>query len=174
QQTGHLQVFRNGYFAFGTASPGAWGIDHYSTVLSLIRNDQTLQRLSAVVTPIQSLAGIAGNFENNTSKTFFGVGFVPSERDRMKQWDEYGTESRGLKHGGWKDSALRRGVTGMGLVRTLALCDGLHPAVSPGATRPPSPPPELAGEDLPPAANLVDLASRDRLDGDAATNLNPT
>src|SRR5262249_8465810 len=83
KQTGLLQVFRNGYFPFGPASPGAWGIDHYSTVLSLIRNDQTLQRLSAVVTPIQSLAGIAGNFENNTSKTFFGVGFVPSERDRM-------------------------------------------------------------------------------------------
>jgi putative ABC transport system permease protein len=36
-----------------------------------------------VVTPIQSLAGIAGNFESNTSKTFFGVGFVPSERDQM-------------------------------------------------------------------------------------------
>lgn len=56
QQTGHLQVFRNGYFAFGTASPGAWGIDHHSTVLSLIRNDQNLQRLSAVVTLIRLAA----------------------------------------------------------------------------------------------------------------------
>ena len=37
QRTGHLQVFRNGYFALGTAAPGAWGIDHYSTVLSLMR-----------------------------------------------------------------------------------------------------------------------------------------
>ncbi len=174
QQTGHLQVFRNGYFAFGTASPGAWGIDHYSTVLSLIRNDQTLQRLSAVVTPIQSLAGIAGNFENNTSKTFFGVGFVPSERDRMKQWDEYGTESRGLKHSGLNDNDLSKGVTGMGLVRILGLCDRLHLDSCRPAIQPPSPPSELAGEDPPPSANLADLASLDKPGGDAATSVNPT
>jgi putative ABC transport system permease protein len=173
QQTGHLQVFRDGYFAFGTASPGAWGIDHYSTVVSLIRNDRTLQRLSAVVTPIQSLAGIAGNFENNTSKTFFGVGFVPSERDRMKQWDEYGTESRGLKHSGLSDNDFSKGVTGMGLVRILGLCARLHLDGCPLAIQPPSTPSEFAGED-PPSANLADLASRDKLEGDAATDVNPT
>src|SRR5262249_13018928 len=126
QQTGHLQVFRNGYFSFGTASPGTWGIDHYSTVLTLIRTHDPLTRLSAGVTPIQSLAGIAGDFENNTSKTFFGVGFVPSERDRMKQWDEYGTESRGLKRSGLADNDLSKGITGMGLVRILGLCDRLR------------------------------------------------
>src|SRR5215467_8176987 len=173
QQTGHLQVFRDGYFAFGTASPGAWGIDHYSTVLSLIRNDQTLQKLSAVVTPIQSLAGIAGNFENNTSKTFFGVGFVPSERDRMKQWDEYGTESRGLKHSGLNDNDLSKGVAGMGLVRILGLCDRLHLDSCPHAIQPPSPPADL-GEGPPPSANLADLASRDQPEGDATTRVNPT
>jgi putative ABC transport system permease protein len=174
QQTGHLQVFRSGYFAFGTASPGAWGIDHYPTILGLIQNDQTLERLSAVVTPIQSLAGIAGNFENNTSKTFFGVGFVPSERDRMKQWDEYGTESRGLKHSGLKDNDLSRGVTGMGLVRILGLCDRLHLDSCPQAIRPPSPVSEFSGEGLPPAPNLADLASRDQPEGGAAANVSPT
>src|SRR5262249_9598570 len=173
QQTGHLQVFRNGYFAFGTASPGAWGIDHYSKVLSLIQNDHTLQRLSAVVTPIQSLAGIAGNFENNTSKTFFGVGFVPSERDRMKQWDEYGTESRGLKHSGLNDNDLSKGVTGMGLVRILGLCDRLGLDSCPRAIQPPSPPSEFSGEDPQPSANLADLASLDKPEGEAA-NVAPT
>src|SRR5499433_2265773 len=142
QQTGHLQVFRNGYFAFGTASPGAWGIDHYSTVLSLIRNDQTLQRLSAVVTPIQSLAGIAGNFENNTSKTFFGIGFVPSQRDRMKQWNEYGTGSQGLKRSGLEDNDLSRGITGGGLVRILGLCERLHLDDCPVAPKPAADPVE--------------------------------
>jgi putative ABC transport system permease protein len=175
QQTGHLQVFRRGYFAFGTASPGTWGIDHYSTVLSLIRNDRTLQPLSAVVTPIQSLAGIAGDFENNSSKTFFGVGFVPSERDRMKLWDEYGTASRGLKHSGLKDDDLSKGITGMGLVRILGLCNRLHLADCPQAPQAALQPPEFAGED-PPAlgANLADLASRDKPEGDSATNVNPT
>jgi len=96
QRTGHFQVFRNGYFNFGAAAPGPWGIDNYENVLKLIKSDADLKPLSAVVTPIQSLSGIAGNFESNTSKTFFGVGFVPSERDHMKQWNEYGTGSQGL------------------------------------------------------------------------------
>jgi len=174
QQTGHLQVFRNGYFSFGTASPGTWGIDHYSRVLTLIRNDETLRRLSAVVTPIQSLAGIAGDFENNTSKTFFGVGFVPSERDRMKQWDEYGTESRGLKRSGLADNDLSKGITGMGLVRILGLCDRLRLDSCPKAIQPPSPPSDVDGEAPPPSANLADLANRDKPEGDTAKNVAPT
>ncbi len=47
QRTGHLQVFRNGYFAFGTAAPGAWGIDNYKVVLGLIAEDPALKRLAA-------------------------------------------------------------------------------------------------------------------------------
>src|SRR5215469_9172304 len=52
QRTGHFQVFRNGYFTFGTAAPGAWGIDNYQNVLNLIRKDPVLSPLSVVVTPI--------------------------------------------------------------------------------------------------------------------------
>ncbi|HEX7796759.1 MAG TPA: FtsX-like permease family protein [Vicinamibacterales bacterium] len=173
QRTGHLQVFRKGYFALGTAAPGAWGIDHYSTVLGLIRQDPTLRTLTTVVTPIQSLAGIAGNFDNNTSKTFVGVGFVPSERDRMEQWDEYGTEPRGLKRSGLTDDDLSRGVTGIGLVRILGLCNRLHLDHCP--PQPAQPSPDLAGEEsLPPLANLADLASRDKPAVDAGASVAPT
>jgi putative ABC transport system permease protein len=173
QQTGHLQVFRHGYFALGTGAPGTWGIDQYSTVLGLIRRDATLHSLSAVVTPIQSLAGIAGNVDNNTSKTFFGVGFVPSERDRMKQWDEYGTQSRGLQRSGLKDDDLSTGITGMGLVRILGLCNRLHLNDCPET--PAAPSSEPAGEDPPvPSANLADLVSRDTVDGDVAASADPT
>jgi putative ABC transport system permease protein len=173
QRTGHLQVFRNGYFAVGTAAPGAWGIDHYSTILSLIRQDPMLRTLTTVVTPIQSLAGIAGNFDNNTSKTFFGVGFVPSDRDRMEQWDEYGTESRGLKRSGLKDGDLSKGITGIGLVRILGLCSRLHLDHCPPPPAPPSS--DFAGEDAPaPLANLADLVSRDKPEADAATSVDPT
>jgi putative ABC transport system permease protein len=173
QQTGHLQVFRNGYFALGTGAPGTWGIDQYSTVLGLIRRDPTLQALSVVVTPIQSLAGIAGNFDNNTSKTFFGVGFVASERDRMKEWDEHGTESRGLRRSGLQDDDLSKGITGRGLVRILGLCDRLHLDDCPQASAPQ--PSELAGEDPPaPIANLADLVSRDKPESDSGAGANPT
>ena len=161
QRTGHLQVFRNGYFNYGTGAPAEWGIDNYQQVLRLIRDDATLKTLTAVVTPIQSLAGIAGNFENNTSKTFFGTGFVPSERDRMKQWNEYGTGSQGLKRSGLKDDDLSAGITGVGLVRILGLCDRLHLDDCPAAPKP-------VAETLPPSTasaptpDLSELASRDK------------
>jgi putative ABC transport system permease protein len=163
QRTGHLQVFRNGYFNYGTGAPAEWGIDNYQRVLRLIRDDATLKPLTAVITPIQSLAGIAGNFENNTSKTFFGTGFVPTERDRMKQWNEYGTGAQGLKRSGLKDNDLTQGITGAGLVRILGLCDRLHlddcPTPPASLVKQPDPPPNAAAGQPP---DLAELASRDK------------
>jgi putative ABC transport system permease protein len=174
QRTGHLQVFRNGYFTFGAAAPGAWGIDNYETVLSLIREDAALKALTAVITPIQSLSGIAGNFDNNTSKTFFGVGFVPSLRDRMKQWNEYGTGSQGLKRSGMKDDDLTKGITGVGLVRMLGLCERLHLEQCPAQSRPPAEPPEpSSGATIVPPPNLEELAGRDK-PADESADLEPT
>jgi putative ABC transport system permease protein len=162
QRTGHLQVFHNGYFNYGTAAPADWGIDSYQAVLQLVREDPELKQLTAVVTPIQSLAGIAGNFENNTSKPFFGTGFVPSDRDRMKQWNEYGTGSQGPTHSGLKDNDLTQGITGAGLVRILGLCDRLHlddcPAIPKPAARQPDPSTNALAT---PAPDLAELARRD-------------
>ena len=173
QRTGHLQVFRNGYFALGTGAPGAWGIDHYATVLRLIRQDSTLRALATVVTPIQSLTGIAGDVDNDTSKTFLGVGFVPSERDRMEQWDEYGTEPRGLKRSALKDEDLSKGIAGVGLVRILGLCAPLHLDHCPPQPAPPSA--DRVGEQTPVLlASLADLASRDKPAPDAGASVDPT
>ena len=160
QRTGHFQVFRNGYFNFGTAAPGAWGIDNYENLFKLIKEDAFLKPVSAVITPIQSLSGIVGNFDSNTSKTFFGVGFVPSERDRMKQWNEYGTGSQGLRHSGLKDDDLSEGITGIGLVRILGLCDRLHLDDCPKA-------PHLAdgtegAAESAPSVDLAELSKRDK------------
>lgn len=167
QGTGHLQVFRNGYFTYGTAAPADWGIDHYQDVLRLIREDPELKQLTAVVTPIQSLAGIAGNFENNTSKPFFGTGFVPSNRDRMKDWNEYGTDSRGLKHSGLKDNDLTQGITGTGVVRILGLCDQLHLQDCPPAPKSTATVPEQSINAVTNAApDFAELGSRDRPDLD--------
>jgi len=154
QRTGHLQVFRNGYFNYGTAAPADWSIGNYQAVLRLIREDPELKHLTAVVTPIQSLAGIAGNFENNTSKTFFGTGFVPSDRDRMKQWNEYGTELQGLQHSGLNDSDLTQGMTGAGVVRILGLCDRLRLDNCP-------PTPKLAARQPDPSTNALATSAPD-------------
>ncbi|HKT20522.1 MAG TPA: FtsX-like permease family protein [Stellaceae bacterium] len=157
QRTGHFQVFRKGYFDFGTGNPAAWGIDHYKTALALVRDDPVLKPMTAVVTPIQNLAGIAGNFANDASKTFFGVGFVPSNRDRMKRWDEYGTGSQGLQHSGMSNDDPTRGLVGIGVARILGLCAPLHldncpPAPKQAAAEP-------AGSPLP--AGIAALAASD-------------
>ena len=90
EKVGHLTVFRTGYFAFGAGNPAEFGIDDYPGVVRLIREDPALAPRLNVVTPIVSLAGIAGNFDVDASKTFLGTGVVPSDRDRLSRWDEHG------------------------------------------------------------------------------------
>lgn len=163
QRTGHLQVFRNGYFNYGTAAPADWAIDSYQDVVRLIREDAELRQLTAVVTPIQSLAGIAGNFENNTSKPFFGTGFIPSDHDHMKQWNEYSVGTQSPQLSGLEDDDLTQGITGAGLVRILGLCDRLQ-----GNDCPPTPKLAIRQPDLStnalatPAPDLAELAKRDK------------
>lgn len=40
-----------------------------------------------VITPMQSLVGIARNFsgDHDVSKTLIGLGAIPADRDRMRQ-----------------------------------------------------------------------------------------
>ena len=92
QRIGHLTVFRSGYFVFGAGNPAAYGIDDYQAVMRLIGDDPVLKPMIRVLTPTQSLLGIAGNFSggNDAAKTFLGVGVIPSDRQRMRQWNEYG------------------------------------------------------------------------------------
>src|SRR5262249_50759102 len=73
-RVGHLTVYKKGYFAFGAGNPGEYGIDGYADVVQLIRGDAELAPALSVVTPIVSLAGIAGNFDIDASKTFLGTG----------------------------------------------------------------------------------------------------
>ncbi|HVA12627.1 MAG TPA: FtsX-like permease family protein [Stellaceae bacterium] len=170
QRTGHFQIFRNGYFDFGTGNPAAWGIGDYQTVLTLVRDDPVLQPMTAVVTPIQNLAGIAGNFDDDTSKTFFGVGFVPSSRDKMKRWNEYGTGSQGLQHSGMTDDNPNSGIVGIGLARILGLCESLHLDNCPPAPKPIEATP--TGPAL--ASNIAALAANDKPADAAASDGEPT
>ena len=126
QRTGHLTVYRNGYFVFGAGNPAAWGIPDYQSVLQLIRDDPVLKPMLVVVTPTVSMFGIAGNYDIDTSKTFLGTGFIPSDRDAMRQWDEYGLFAGRLPTpSGMRDDDPTIGVIGNGLARVLGFCDAL-------------------------------------------------
>lgn len=132
EHIGHLSVFRTGYFNFGAGNPGAYGISDYQSVIRLISDDPALKPLLNVVTPAITLFGIVGNYDMEASRNFLGFGVVPSDRDRMRIWDEYGIFSkRAVPDSGLRDDDETRGVLGVGLARVLGLCQSLKLANCP-------------------------------------------
>lgn len=159
-RTGHLSVFKSGYFDFGAGNPAAYGIADYSGLIRLIEADPDLSPMLAVVTPTVSLFGIAGNFDIDASKTFFGLGIVPADRDRMLRWDEYGLlAGRSPATSGLDDADETKGVVGVGLARVLGLCRPLGIAVD--CPSPPGMQPAAGGQTPPLPAALAELAGRD-------------
>jgi putative ABC transport system permease protein len=124
QRIGHLTVFHAGYFLFGAGNPAAYGIDRYGEVIKLIGTDPILKPMINVLTPTQSLVGIAGNFsdEVDASKTFLGMGLIPSDRDRMRQWDQFKIGAAQPPDHRLSDTDETRGLMGVGLARILGLC----------------------------------------------------
>jgi putative ABC transport system permease protein len=161
-QTGHFSVFRSGYFDFGAGNPGAYGISDYTGLMRLIREDPALAPLLRVVTPAVRLYGIAGNFDLDVSTTFMGSGMVPSDRDRMRQWDEYGVMRNWRVQrtdNGLRDEDETHAVVGAGLARILGLCRQLNIA---GCPVPPEARADTAAAGPPPDVDLSELSQRDR------------
>lgn len=165
---GHLSVFENGYFDYGSGNPAGYSIAKYKSVITLIETDPVLQPMVRVVTPTVSLFGIAGNFAINASKTYFGTGFVPSDRERMRHWDEYHLVSPTTVFPplGVSDKDINRGVVGVGMARVLGLCGPLKVKGCPAAPPPPKPKSEepVSG----PAMDFSELSARDRVPSEAA------
>ncbi|MDR3528390.1 MAG: FtsX-like permease family protein [Rhizomicrobium sp.] len=125
RSAGHLAVFQKGYFEFGSAQPLAYGINDYTKVMGILKSDPVLKPMLRVVTPGVSLGGIAGNATVDRSKTFFGQGIVPSDRDKMATWDEYKLNNGNFHTSGLKDGDLDHGIIGRSLARILGLCKPL-------------------------------------------------
>ena len=127
RRTGHLAVYRNGYFTFGSGNPAAWGMPGYRDVLGMIKDDPVLAPMVNVVTPTVSLFGIAGNFAVEASRTFIGSGVVPGDRDRMRLWNPYDLNyNRAPDASGLDDTDPTKGIIGTGLARVLGLCESLN------------------------------------------------
>ncbi|HXQ50682.1 MAG TPA: FtsX-like permease family protein [Stellaceae bacterium] len=160
QHIGHLTLFRSGYFLYGAGNPAAYGIADYKGVMDLIAHDPALAPLVNVMTANQSLVGIAGNFdgENDAAKTFLGIGIVPSDRDRMRQWNEFGAGRVFAPDTRIADDDEGRGLVGGGLARILGLCAALSLENCPAR-------PKTASADAPAAtpagAEVAELAARD-------------
>ncbi|HEX5207233.1 MAG TPA: FtsX-like permease family protein [Steroidobacteraceae bacterium] len=163
QRNGHLTVFHSGYFLFGEGNPAAYGIPDYRGIMRLIREDPVLSPMINVLTPTQSVLGIAGNFSGtvDASKTFLGEGVVPSDRNRMLAWDPYHTRDVSVPDGRMADSEQNVGLLGFGMARVLGLCGPLRLQDCPSAPDTP-----VARDDLTAAVNteVLDLANRDTAD----------
>lgn len=168
QRSGHLTVFHSGYFLFGDGNPAAYGISHYREVMKLIADDPVLRPMINVLTPTQSVVGIAGNFSGtvDASKTFLGIGVVPSDRDRMLEWDPYGTRAVHTPDARMADSEESTGLLGFGMARVLGLCAPLHLKDCPAV-----PETRLAADSAASGVNreVLDLANRD-IDGSPRTS----
>jgi len=172
QRIGHLTVFRAGYFLLGAGNPAAYGIEHYRDVIALIERDPVVGPMINVITPTQSLVGIAGNFSGSVeaSKTFLGTGLIPSNRERMRQWDEFRASAGYVPDRRMSDEDPSRGEIGVGLARVLGLCGplGLHGCPALPAAR------SFSGETTGAAQrDLTDLAARDLAAGAQGSNPTP-
>ena len=157
QGMGHLSVFAKGYSEFGSGRPEAYSISDYRSLMQLIENDPELKPMLNVVTPTVSLGGIAGNAALNLSKTFFGSGFVPSARDKMRRWDEYQLYTT-VHYAPFplSDNNIDHGVVGKGLARILGLCKPLNIADCPA---PPAPDTFISDEPVPSGVPRLELLS---------------
>jgi putative ABC transport system permease protein len=156
QNGGHLTVYRQGYFLFGPGNPAAYGIDDHEALMHDIETDPVLHGLIRVMTVTQSLVGIAGNFSGgaSASKTFFGVGLVGTNREKMRKWNDYGAGRIYPPDDRLNDPSAARGVIGRGVARMLGLCAPLHIPNCPAPE-----PTKLAASTAPPLdPGLVDLA----------------
>jgi putative ABC transport system permease protein len=127
---GHLQIQRKDFFLYGSGNPAAYGIRDYQRVIDVVARDPVLAPMLAVVTPTLSLGGIAGNFDAGVSRTVVGSGVVVDDRNRMRQWNDWGLRIN-LKPSaltGTKDDAV---VIGRGVARVLELCGPLAVADCP-------------------------------------------
>jgi putative ABC transport system permease protein len=156
-RSGHLAIYREGYFKYGSGNPAAYGIPHYETVLQLVKDDPVLKPLINVVTPTVNLFGIAGNFESDASKTFMGLGVIPKDYNRMHEWDEHQIRAQ-LRE---VDAPLNEldethGFVGVGLGRILRLCGALKIADCPN-TALPQDDPNGAGPSVPATRDFAGL-----------------
>jgi putative ABC transport system permease protein len=125
RRSGHLTIYKKGYFEFGAGNSSAYGIADYEGLAAMVRADPVLRPMITIVTPVQDVLGLAGNYQADRSKPFFGRGIVPRDHAQMRQWDDFHLGTAGSSQPEMPDD-LHSGVVGIGMGRILGLCAALH------------------------------------------------
>lgn len=125
RRSGHLTIYKKGYFEFGAGNSSAYGIEDYQRLAAVVHDDPVLRPMITIVTPVQEVLGLAGNYQADRSKPFFGRGIVPRDHAQMRQWDDFHLGTAGSSQPEMPDD-IHSGVVGIGMGRILGLCAVLH------------------------------------------------
>lgn len=121
---GHIHIYPQGYLKYGSSRPADYYIDKYQEIILSLRQDKELENTIKVITPVVNLSGIAGNYAADTSKTFIAEGLIPSQRNKMQDWDQYRLDME-PSYVPLTDDNNEEAVVGIGLARMLNLCESL-------------------------------------------------
>lgn len=121
---GHIHIYPQGYLEYGSSRPADYYIDKYQEIIQRLKQDKELENTIKVITPVVNLSGIAGNYAADTSKTFIAEGLIPSQRNKMQDWDQYSLNME-PSYVPLTDENNEEAVVGIGLARMLNLCESL-------------------------------------------------
>ncbi len=124
QTGGHLQIQHRDFNLYGSGNPTAYGISSYVKIMEAIQEDSLLRDIVLVVTPTLQFGGIAGNYAAGVSRTITGNGFVATDINRMRKWNEFGLRTSSPLFA-LEGAALDAAIVGTGVARVLQLCDAL-------------------------------------------------
>jgi putative ABC transport system permease protein len=164
RQQGHLHLYPKGFLEFGASRPGEMYIENYDRLIEKIRASEIAGDVR-VITPMLDIAGIAGNYDEDTSKTFVGVGLIPSDFNKMLNWNGYNLATSEAPIS-LADQVVDHALIGRGMARMLSLCAKLKLpdcADRPSASRAPlsAPDKDVAGLQDSIAKELADSKPKD-------------
>lgn len=121
---GHLHIYPAGYLEYGASRPTDYFIAAPDALIARITAERDLAMHIRLATPLLKVVGIAGNYSEDSSKTFMGVGIRPSDTDALAGFDPYRLGGRPAPLP-MQDGDGDTGVLGVGMARMLGLCDEL-------------------------------------------------
>ncbi len=90
QLTGHIQLFKEGYRAKGAGNPSAYAIADFEGIRRRLLSDEVLGPMLEMVTGQLLVQGMISSADRGTSTAFIGIGAIPSDLDRLQNWNPRG------------------------------------------------------------------------------------
>ena len=159
---GHVQIYKKGYYEFGTGNPAAYAIPDYEKLKQLIEQDPVISPSLQLVTGQILFNGMVTCTRTQSASTFAGLGVFPSDDAKMSDWNPYGiTPAKDLPQNArffkgvpeLADDDVAGASVGSGLAAVLRLNDNPSAKPTPAAappTQPSTPPaaPSTSGADV--------------------------